>query len=968
MRHPILDPRDLEAVRRQVARLARSYTPEWRYESPEDDPGAALAELFTTMFHQTVDRMNAIPGKLYTEFLNEIGVQEPGPVPASGTMEFIPNDGEEDPVPVPQGTAVFTPDEAGENIVYETERAIEATAAQLEDVYYVGPEEDRIQRLDLSRPLRFFADGAGEECQRHRFTLGQSQVLRLDSPCRITVEPRQQARYLEEESVERLAGQELRWTFRHDGMDIPFDKVEAEHGRIVLEKHSRLALEPLEEGGEIAIACQGRPSAELKLDQVLLSSAPLEPCGAQRLFFGDLPIDFPEGGYCFGRRPAPYGIFYLRCDSALSKAGAQANLRLEIVPIVEEADIQPPRYAFGEAIIDKRGAVEVKPDDVWISGVVWEYFNGLGWRQLEVKGDKNPFSCKREGALEMVFQVPGDLAPTDVNAQTGWYIRARITQVENQFSLYQRWILPFVKQAEFSWQYTQGVRVSSVTAENNGIRRTVEEADRIGQLGLSLLRPMEPGFQAMYLRFDRSPHAMPLSLRFQMAGRVRMEDALLWEWWDGSRFQPVRYVDGTANLLHSGEIFLYLSQPLPREELLGQEGCWLRVSRTSRRPGPAPTVAAILRNTVTAVQRQREPEQFFDTAAYEAGKTVALLARPVQDCQVWVDEISGLSAEEALAMAQADPEGVSLERNGHDPVRCWVRWSQITDLALAGPEERRYALDPYQGVIRFGDGRQGRVPPMGDHNIRVTYASGGGSRGNVSAGQVNALLGGLPRISAVTNRTPMSGGTGRPDWEELEAQGNRRLRTRGRAAGRRDYEDLVKEAFPQVRHVRCFAGRDARGIEAPGHVTVVLTGFGEAEAGMEELCREVYRFLSGRCSCCLVAEDRLHVCPATVLTVNTLVTVETEQPDRAADTQREIIKRLETLIRTTWRARPIGEQIRVDEVWSTVRDVPNVRAIQQILAEGAYDQEGQARLSPLDRETAFPYGVAESGTHLIRVL
>lgn len=968
MRHPTLDPRDQDAVRRQVARLARSYTPEWRYESPEDDPGAALAELFVTMFHQTVDRMNAVPGRLYTEFLNQIGFQEPGPVPASGTMEFIPNDGEEEPVPVPRGTAVFTPDEAGENIVYETERAIEATAARLEDVYYVDPEEDQIRRLDLSQPLRLFTGGTGEELQRHRFTLGQSQVLRLDGPCRIAVEPREQVRYLEEESAARLAGEGLTWTFRHGGADIPFDAVRAEHGRVLLEKRSHLALEPLDEGGEIAISCQGRPAAELKLDQILLTSEPLEPCGAQSLFFGDLPIDSAEGGYCFGRRPAPYGLFYLRSDSALSKAGARASLRLEIVPIVEEPAAQPPQYRYGEAIIDKQGAVEVKPDDVWISGVTWEYFNGQGWRQLAVTGDKNPFSCKRDGALNVVFQVPEDLEPTDVNAETGWYIRARITEVENAFSLCQRWILPFVKGAGFSWQYAEGVRAHTVTAENNGARRTVEDAERIGRLELAVLRPMEPGFQAMYLRFDRSPHAMPLSLRFQMAGRARMEDALLWEWWDGSRFQPVRCVDGTENLLHSGEVFLYLSQPLPRAELLGQEGCWLRVSRTSRRPGPAPTASAILRNTVTAVQRQREPEQYFDTAAYEAGKTVAVLARPVQDCQVWVDEMTGLSAEAASSMAQADPENVSLERNGHDPVRCWVRWRQIPDLALAGPEDRCYTLDPYQGLIRFGDGRQGRVPPMGDHNIRVIYASGGGTRGNVPAGRVSALLGGLPRIAAVTNRTPMSGGTGRPDWEEIEARGNRRLRTRGRAAGRRDYEDLVKEAFPQVRHVRCFAGRDGRGAEAPGHVTVVLAGFGEAEAGMAQLCREVYRFLSQRCSCCLAVEDRLHVCPATVLTVNTSVTVETERPDQAADTQREIARRLEELIRTTWRGRPIGEQIRVDEVWSTVRAVPNVRAVRQILTEGAYDREGHAHLVPLDGDAAFPYGVAESGTHLVRVL
>ena len=967
MKYPVLDDRDLDRIRQQVAGLARSYTPEWRYERTEDDPGAALAELFSTMFHQTVDRMNALPGKLYMEFLNQIGYREPAPVPASGVMVFTPNDMDEEPVPVPQGTQVFTPDPQGENIVYETLRPIQATAARLEEIYYTDPQADRIRRLDLSRPARFFSGEEGEELQRHRFSLGRSSVLRLDGPSEITLELRQPVRHLEEETARQLAGENLTWTYRHAGRELPFDAVRAEHGRIVLEKRSHLALEPEEEGGEIAIFCQGSPEVELQLEEALLTSAPLEPCPAQNLFSGDLPIE-PEGGYCFGRRPAPYALFYLRCDSALSKAGARASLHLVIAPIVDEPDTLPPQFSYGPSIIDKRDAVEIKPDDVWISGVVWEYYNGLGWRQLAVTGDKNPFSCKRDGRLEVVFQVPEDLEPTEVNAQPGWYIRARVTELEHPFSYYQRWILPFVQTAEFSWQYTQGVRARTVRAENNGLRTALDGADGMGPLGVTLLRPMDPGLTAMYLRFDRSPHAMPLSLRFELAGRARLEGALQWEWWDGTRFQPVRCVDGTDGFYHSGEWLLYLPQPLPRSELLGMEGCWLRVSCSARVSGPAPVVSAVVPNAITAVQRQREPDQFFDTQAYEAGKVVALLARPVQDCQVWVDEMSGLSAAQAQAMAQGDPDNVRLELDGHDPVRCWVRWQPVADLDMTGPEERCYELDPYEGTIRFGDGRLGKVPPAGDHNIHVSYASGGGARGNVPAGAVNALLGGLPRISSVANRTAMSGGTGRPDWEEIEERGNRRLRTRGRAAGRRDYEDLVWEYFPQVRHVRCFAGRDARGNGAPGHVTVVLAGYGQAGIGMEQLCREVYRFLSRRCSCCLAAEGRLHVCPATVLQVNTQVTVELAQPDQAADTQREIVRRLEALIQDTWRARPIGGQIRVDEIWAAVRDVPNVRLIRQILVEGAYDQEGNARLAPLEGESDFPYGVAESGTHLVRMI
>ena len=121
----------------QVAAHARSYTPEWRYEGAEDDPGSALAELFGEMFYQTVDRMNSVPEKLRTEFLNLTGFQMPDPEPASGLLQFTAHDTVEEPVPVPRGTQVFTPDEEGENVVYETVRTIQSTPAQLREAYYV---------------------------------------------------------------------------------------------------------------------------------------------------------------------------------------------------------------------------------------------------------------------------------------------------------------------------------------------------------------------------------------------------------------------------------------------------------------------------------------------------------------------------------------------------------------------------------------------------------------------------------------------------------------------------------------------------------------------------------------------------------------------------------------------------------------------------------------------------------------
>ncbi len=357
----------------------------------------------------------------------------------------------------------------------------------------------------------------------------------------------------------------------------------------------------------------------------------------------------------------------------------------------------------------------------------------------------------------------------------------------------------------------------------------------------------------------------------------------------------------------------------------------------------------------------------FATGIYEAGKRVYLLSLPVQDCRVWVDEFNGISTAEIEQLRRECPERLRLEHEDHILRRCWVEWERVADLALAAPDARAFMLDPYLGEVAFGDGRHGRVPPAGDHNIRVEYKSGGGERGNVPAETIRSLLTAMPQVSGVRNLTAMSGGTGRLKIEEIEARGSRFLKNRGRAVGRADYEEIVRARFPQVSHVRCFSGRNERGEDAPGHVTVVLTGYGRHGEGAEELCREVYRFLAECSSCCLVAEGRLHVCPATVLTVNTAITVETKQPEFAAETQQEIVRRLESLIGRTWKSRPIGEQIRLSEIWSAVRDTPNVRLIGRILVEAAYDREGRACLAALEADSDFPYGIAESGRHLVRL-
>ncbi|MBQ9347601.1 MAG: hypothetical protein IJT94_09730, partial [Oscillibacter sp.] len=478
MKIPELDNRSLEDVRATAARLAKAYTPEWRLDSPGDDPGEAILDLFCSMHHQSIQRWNTVPEKLYLEFLNQIGCQEPGATPSQGIMRFMPHDTADEPVSVPAGTQVFTPDEAGENVVFETLRPIQATAANLEEIWYANADRDEIRRLDLTRANRFFAP-EGEPVQRHRLALGQQDALMLDCPCVITLRPQREIQYLEEEAVRNMTKQGLRWYFLHDGEEVPFDEVRGEKSEIILEKSNHLSIDavPMGADGEPrrCIFCQGRPDEDLMLESVSISSAPAAECPAQTLFCGDVPMDREAGDYCFTRRPALYSLFYLRCDTALSKRNAMARLRLNLDFVVDDPPIEEPAVSYGPSVIDRQAAVAPKPDDVFVSGVVWEYYNGLGWKNLAVSGNKNPFAAREagQGEIAVTFRVPADLREIEVNAEPGLYIRARVTNVENQYSLLQRWILPFVKEAAFTWQYLDASasplpRADWAAAENNG--------------------------------------------------------------------------------------------------------------------------------------------------------------------------------------------------------------------------------------------------------------------------------------------------------------------------------------------------------------------------------------------------------------------------------------------------------------------------------------------------------------------
>ncbi len=142
----------------------------------------------------------------------------------------------------------------------------------------------------------------------------------------------------------------------------------------------------------------------------------------------------------------------------------------------------------------------------------------------------------------------------------------------------------------------------------------------------------------------------------------------------------------------------------------------------------------------------------------------------------------------------------------------WVEWTRVDNFAHSTAYERHITLDPNSGQVDFGpavrerDGSLrlfGALPPKGS-TVRVRrYRTGGGRRGNVSRHALRILRSSMPYVARVDNRRPALGGVDGESVDDARVRGPLTLATLHRAVVPHDYEQLAREAAPDVARVHC---------------------------------------------------------------------------------------------------------------------------------------------------------------------
>lgn len=833
---PLIDKRTYDDLVAEVEDLAEKltagYGDGWRRPDRNETPDAgwAVIRLFSRMAELVIARINRIPEKSFLAFLDLIGTRLEPPQPARVPLTFHLAAGSPTDALVPAGTQVAATPFEGEKEapVFETQRDLLVTRSRLVAVWTREPE------LDIYANYTAFATGLlpdafdpfhGDRPIGHALYVGHTELLGLPSPKEVRLlltATSSLPAWLAATVWEVWDG--LSWRRLTAGVLA----AGADTWKVVLPGIPAVPVSTV--AGRTSSWLRGRldtplPEVEVPLpwiETVRIGVAISQPAPAHLVpdlgFSNQVPVDFKTDFFLFGERPRAGDAFYLACDEAFSRPGAQVTLHVVPTSVPADPKQAPPPYS----------------DDLELA---WQFWNGHDWQTF---GSAGPFvestpdydfvdgTNALQGKGNVTFKCPPAL-PVEVGGQTRRWLRIRIESgnygVEASYKNNQlqeaTFRPPSLRSLRLGYTYTlEDVSPEHLLVENDF---TVAEASS----GFSPFLPSRDARPTLYLGFERPGDAIgfanrPVALYFAVAAalydpaaeeRQGTEGAVVvWEYWNGGDWQRLGTRDETRGFTRRGMVTFIGPSDFQASSEFGIPAFWLRACWQGGEYADRPELRRILTNTVWALHAQTVSGEVLGSGRGEPGQTFRTRRAPVLSGQrLEVSEPERPSAGERAALEDEEGEdAVTTVLDAAGQVKeVRVRWHEVPDFHASGPRSRHYTLDRLNGVIRCGDGRHGMVPPPGRNNVRLArYQAGGGLNGNRPAGNIMQLKGTVPYVDGVTNLEAAAGGAAEESLENARLRGPKALRHSGRATALADFEDLALQASSQVARVQGIAARD----------------------------------------------------------------------------------------------------------------------------------------------------------------
>lgn len=445
---------------------------------------------------------------------------------------------------------------------------------------------------------------------------------------------------------------------------------------------------------------------------------------------------------------------------------------------------------------------------------------------------------------------------------------------------------------------------------------------------------------------------------------------LVWEAWQGEEWVPCQVDrDETGGLNRPGDVVLHVPPEHEASVIARHRAGWLRCRLVAAEPDQptyqeSPRIKGIEAMTVGGTTDFLHAEiigsEDLGRSDGTPGQRMLLSHRPV------------LPADDPVLLDVTTDTGPQT-------------WTEVSHFAGSAPDDRHFRLDAYAGEVQFGPAvRQpdgglryyGAVPPRGASVQIRGYRSGGGRRGNVSAGQVQVLKSSIPFLASVENRAAAVGGADPETLEDAKVRGPMLLRSRGRAVTAEDFVELTREIAPDVARVECVTnttGDEAGGVRLLIVPHVPSDELGRVERAELDPSESLLARISTRLDQRRLVGTRLLVTPPDYVWVTAVVSVlalpQHDPHEVRDDVLRALYRHFHPLHGgpngTGW---PFGRHAQAHEVHAALAGVPGVDMSEEITVSLFPAEPGTGRREKaVQRVDLGPTSLVYSYEHQVRV-
>lgn len=943
---PKIDQRSQQDLVSEIRRLLLYYCPELESidEIQSDKQVDALVNIFSNMMGHVFDTLNKAPEKNFISFLNLIGVSPTSPRVAKAAMVFkLKNDWLKDGF-IPAGTKISAQPENREEVVFETENDLTVIRPGLVKAVSIDPAEDRWSNQDYL----FSLEPTGKEAElfrgdtpiMHRVYIGNSKLLNLmDAAINLKMN-------IKQTSSENCV---IQWYyFDEDGNSKPLqikrgmrESAFLQSGDLSFSKARGISPKTLygyDKSNLFRSWTNHWIYAELMSSLTDVNNMPdvedikisvdisAEALGLEAAIFNYAPIDLTKDFYPFGERPIFNDTFNFACGEAFSKKDSDITLDITLSEAKDAPDTT--NIVLG-----------------------WECWNGAKWIEF-ARVSKTTFhgnitedttkALTKSGKVK--FKCP-DIKSSSVNGQKNYWIRFRIIggnygvdstvkYVPNPVVLQNETVSltqaeyveptycpPSIKEIKIDYNYTSDEEFpETVITENNFLM--VERTSECLSNGntFKLFSPCADVDPAFYLAFDRDISNLPISLFFPLNGnQVGKNPVVAWEYWDGRKWLTISVNDAVRDFTRREIQQLIIPADIEKSSLFGSEQYWIRARLEEGGYNVYPKISAVYSNSVWAGNSNTLQGEILGSSNGEPSQSFNFSRTPVLSGQV-------VKVRETLGQSEL------------------IIWEEVQTFSLSETNSRHYMLDSSSGVLTFGDGKNGMIPPAGSDNILCDYKYGGGTLGNVKAGTITKMWDNYPEIDSITNPVAADGGFNQEEIEDTKIRGPHTLKNCNRGITCEDVEWLVREAAPQIAIVKCFPTMDRELDFTPGKATVIVVPeYNDSKpVPSQELLSEIDSYLSDRISAVLNTANipHLDVIGPDYIRVGIEAAVIYNTPESGKIIEGRIIDNLKEFLnplrggqeKTGW---TLGKNLYISEICSVIKNTPGVDYISDITVKAS---------------------------------